>query len=92
MTCNGKINFNEIKNYHHFKNKKEPIREKDIHGQKISDIWRRIFGHSKFTSKTSFFDLGGNSVMCMVLLSEINQQLNVHITCLLYTSDAADDP
>ena len=43
--------------------------------QQIAGIWRDILGHGEFGRDEDFFDLGGDSLQAMALLTAIEQKL-----------------
>ncbi|MEM7584082.1 MAG: SDR family oxidoreductase, partial [Acidobacteriota bacterium] len=47
--------------------------------QRIADVWCRILGNADFGHEDSFFDLGGNSLLAMQMIAELNRELQVEI-------------
>ena len=43
--------------------------------EQIAAIWRNLLGHSDFGRDDDFFDIGGDSLQAMQMLTEIEQQL-----------------
>jgi acyl transferase domain-containing protein/acyl carrier protein len=47
--------------------------------QRISEIWQRILGRDGIGVNDNFFDLGGNSLLGLQLVSELSQELGTQI-------------
>ena len=47
--------------------------------QKVAQIWQRILGRDEIGVHDNFFDLGGNSLLALQLVSEIGQELDIQI-------------
>ncbi len=47
--------------------------------QRISEIWQRILGRDQIGMHDNFFDLGGNSLLGLQLVSELSQELGTQI-------------
>ncbi|HXB21781.1 MAG TPA: SDR family NAD(P)-dependent oxidoreductase [Candidatus Solibacter sp.] len=47
--------------------------------QKIAEVWQRILGRDQIGVHDNFFDLGGNSLLGLQLVSELSQELDIQI-------------
>ncbi|MCP4657778.1 MAG: hypothetical protein GY856_20410, partial [bacterium] len=51
--------------------------------QRIAEIWCRVLGVDEVGTRDNFFDLGGDSLLAMQLVSELHRQLGVQIAPLM---------
>ncbi len=47
--------------------------------QKVAQVWQRILGREEIGVHDNFFDLGGNSLLALQLVSELGQELDIQI-------------
>lgn len=47
--------------------------------QDIKEIWCNVLGVEDVDSQQKFYDLGGNSVMLLIILDEINQKYQMEL-------------
>lgn len=47
--------------------------------QRVLDVWQRILGREQIGVHDNFFDLGGNSLLGLQLVSELSQELGIQI-------------
>ncbi len=51
----------------------------DKHEIELAQIWRQLLKHGKISLDDNFFDVGGNSLTAVVLISEINKVFHTEI-------------
>lgn len=77
-TVNGKIDYSAL--FDIFKNRKVSyILPRDDIESGLSDIWCDILGLEKISVTQRFFELGGNSLHIMTLISRIHKQFDMRI-------------
>jgi len=76
LSTNGKINQNLLKekyitNIHD--------KEKFLNMEPITQIWQEILSYSPVNDEDDFFEVGGDSLRAVTLISKINQQLSLEL-------------
>ncbi len=74
---NGKINYAALNSQsysHSFVNKALSKTE-----EKVLTIWKEVLGHDQFSIEDKFFDVGGNSIKSIQVLTSINESFNTKI-------------
>lgn len=59
--------------------KKEVIEELTEWEQTVKSVWENVLGHGDFGKTDKFFEIGGNSIMSIRLVAEMNKIANVEI-------------
>lgn len=76
LTINGKLDKGRLPLPYITNNSASVIN--NIHEYKLSGIWKNVLGNNiNFDLETSFFEVGGNSLLASQLIYEINKQLNI---------------
>ncbi len=80
LTLNGKIDLKALPEFE-LKNsdKTLPTNSTEV---KLFDIWKKILGDIDFGTKDSFFDLGGDSLMTIRLISEIENEFGKKLSLM----------
>src|SRR5262249_42277507 len=53
----------------------------------LEELWRRLLGRSAASAETSFFDLGGDSLLAIQLLAELRVRTGRQITTRQFAAD-----
>ncbi|EJE3288754.1 amino acid adenylation domain-containing protein [Vibrio alginolyticus] len=82
QTSNGKVDNNQLKQLAHQEEKNNSavvvLPENDIQ-QKLAQIWSSILEYSNVSINDEFFASGGDSLSGVMLISEINETMNVSL-------------
>jgi amino acid adenylation domain-containing protein len=84
FTHNGKVDKQHLLEWHFTGGKASKSIAPQTQSEKIVyDIWKDLFDQELISVYDNFFDLGGNSIMALQLLSRIKKQTNIHLSFLL---------
>lgn len=75
---NGKIDRNIINQWIESHNKQIDLENKDI--SKLKAIWSEILNQDDFYVDDNFFDVGGNSMLALILVNRIQKEISSNIT------------
>lgn len=80
MTTSGKIDRKNLPEPNHILTEEgEFVKPETKTEETILAIWRDLFEREKISVTDNFFDIGGDSLMAIAMLSEIEQKLSVRI-------------
>ncbi|MGH3939867.1 MAG: phosphopantetheine-binding protein [Pseudonocardiaceae bacterium] len=48
-----------------------------LHESEVAQVWAEVLGVQRVDSNANFFDIGGNSLLLLELISRLNQSLGV---------------
>jgi len=75
---NGKIDYAKLSLGEH--EQESTVQPKTVVEKQIAKIWQSVLGIDNISTRKSFFELGGNSLLMAKLQTEINSGLNVNIS------------
>ena len=84
FTFNGKVDTDELL-YNHLNeaDTNHPVTPRTALETKVYDIWRTVFEKDNISIYDNFFDLGGNSIMAVKMLSILKKETDKHVSFLL---------
>ena len=80
ITSNGKLDRSKLPNPHTIQRSKESIElPKTDEEKQIAEIWQEVLGCENVDVNDSFFEIGGHSMLAVVLVTKIRTKLGVNI-------------
>lgn len=93
LNINGKVDRTKLKAIIHsrFSQREMQNTQKPI-DEEIINIWKKSLGLEKISISDNFFDLDGDSLLAMLLISEINSKfdVNLDVSCVFEYSDLSN--
>ncbi len=85
---NGKVSYNDLPNPSLNNLEKELIEPSSELETILMDIWKEIFKKDAISLDTTFYELGGHSLIALKLISKINSKLNLNLkTRIIFERD-----
>lgn len=79
LTHNQKIDYNALPKINNLKNNDFKLNKEDSISSLLR-IWKDLFLNKNINKSTDFFDLGGNSLLALRLVSKINNELGYNVS------------
>ena len=80
---NGKVDTDKLFNNSVEGEKNQPVAPKTALEEIVFNIWKTVFEKDNISIYDNFFDIGGNSVMAVKMLSMLKRDTNKHVSFLL---------
>lgn len=80
LTPNGKIDKKALPRVDLLKTKEEYIEPKTENEIKLAKIWKEIFKTNKISTNNNFFEIGGDSLLAIMMAAKVQDIFNVEIT------------
>jgi amino acid adenylation domain-containing protein len=83
FTFNGKVNTDALLFGLDKENADRPVAPKTALEEMVLAIWKTLFKKDEISIYDNFFDIGGNSIMAVKMLSMLKKETNKHVSFLL---------
>jgi acyl carrier protein len=83
LNRNGKVDYEKLKDMLSRSDERGGFEKVDSRHKSMVQIWRRVFGTDvDITESTAFFDIGGDSLAALKLVSLINDRYSVELNLI----------